>query len=192
MRKKILIGVIGITGLLLAAGVSPAMADTVSSTVSGGSLSVTTAGATLTGVTLNGTSAQTATGTSTSAWTITDSRGTGAAWAVSVTATVPTSAAGTVDTTARTIEVSQLSITPGAISAATGADPITGISAPVLAMSTSSQSLITSTGTNKGSYTLTPQYSLTVPVNAYRSNWSGAIGTSTQNPYTSTLTYTIG
>ena len=158
---------------------------------SGGSLTATTVGATLSGVRLNGTGTQYATGTSTR-WTITDARGTGAAWTLSVSATVPTSAAGTVEQSARTLPVGNLTITPGPITADTGADPANSITAPALTLSGSTQTLISTKGPNRGIYTLTPKFSLAVPANAYRSNWSDAIDNSNLNPYISTLTVTIG
>src|SRR5680860_1231062 len=143
--------------------------------------------------TRNGTSTQTATGTATSVWAVTDARGTGEAWDVSVTATVPTSAAGTAlgESTDRTIAVGNLTITPGTITAAAGADSATNISAPALPMLTTPQPLISSTGSSKGTYNLTPTFSLDIPANAFRSNWPGVVGTGTLNPYISTITYTI-
>lgn len=193
MKKNMRVALValGMCGAL-AMGASPAMADTTTSVVSGGSLSVVTSAPTLSGVTLDGSNTQTATGTAPSAWTVTDSRGTGAAWTVSVSATDFTSAAGTVETTARTITAGHLTITPGAITPGTGSDPATNISANALAVSTSSQALISAAGPDKGSYTLTPTFSLAIPANAYRSNYSGAVGSTALNPYTSTLTYTIG
>lgn len=182
------------TCLALALASTPAVADTnsIDSTVSGGTLTETTSGATLSGVTLNGTSTQAATGIASSQWSITDARGTGAAWTLSVAATDFTSAPGTVETTARTISASQLTITPGTVTAATGADPATNITAAPITASTSAQALVAAAGPDKGTYTLTPSFSLAVPANAYRSNYSGTVGSSTLNPYTSTLTYTIG
>jgi hypothetical protein len=182
------------TCAVLAVAATPAMADTntVDSTVSGGTLTETTSGATLSGVTLDGTSTQTATGVASSEWSITDARGTGDPWTVSVAATDFTSAAGTVETTARTLSAGQLTITPGTITAGSGSDPTTNITAGPISASTSAQALISATGPEKGTYTLTPSFSLAVPANAYRSNYSGAVGSSTLNPYTSTLTYTIG
>jgi hypothetical protein len=184
-------GVLTTGAFLLAVGLAPANADVVESAVSGGSLAATTYGAILTGVTLDGVTAKTATGT-TAEWTISDGRGTGASWTLSVSATDFTSAAGTAELTARTIPVSALTVTPGAVSAAAGADPATTITATERVLSTTSQALITAAGPNKGTYKLTPSFSLTVPVNAYRSNYSGAVGGSTLNPYVSTVTYTIG
>jgi hypothetical protein len=167
-----------------------AYADTVTSTVSGGALSVSTAGVALSAVTLNGTT-QLSTGT-TASWTLSDTRGTGAAWTVTASATVPTSAAGTIETVDRTIPVGNLTFTTGTIVAGTGADPITNITGSTsLALATTSQTLIASTGTNKGIYTLTPSFALSVPANAYRSNYFGAVGSTALNAYSSTVTYTI-
>jgi hypothetical protein len=189
-----------ITGALVALGscavlaiaVTPAAADTVDSAVSGGSLTSSTSGATLSGVTLNGSSTQTATGTASSPWSIRDARGTGDTWTLSVSATDFTSDAGTVETTVRTISASHLTITPGTVTAEAGADSASNISADPLTVSTSSQALVSATGPDKGTYTLTPSFSLAIPANAYRSNYSGTVGSSPLNPYTSTLTYTIG
>ena len=191
MRKIITTaGVLAASCILLTAALPAAIADTVTSTISGGSLTATTSGATLSGVLLDGTD-KAATGTSTSPWSISDSRGTGQAWSLSVTATVPTSAAGTIELTPRTIPVSNLTITPGTVTAGTGADPVGGISASALAMSGSAQALVTSAGTNRGTYALTPAYSLAVPANTYRSNFTAAVGSTALLPYVSTLTYTI-
>jgi len=175
----------------LTIGLTPASADVVDSTISGGTLTATTYGATLTGVTLDGSNTQTATGNASSEWIITDARGTGSAWALSVSATTPTSAAGTEESVPRTIPVSGLTITPGTITAGAGSDSAATIAAPALALSTSSQALVSTVGQNMGSYTLAPAFSLAVPANAYRSNYAvGASGA--LNPYTSTITYTIG
>lgn len=180
---------IAVVGISLAAGLAPASADTINSTVSGASLAATTAAPALSAVTLNGISTLASTGTSTE-WTLTDARGTGAAWTVSADATDFTSAAGTTETVVRTITANNLTITPGTVTAAAGADAATGITAPALVMSTSSQALITAPVTHKGTYNVTPSFSLAVPANSYRSNFttgsSGAL-----NAYTSTITYTI-
>lgn len=192
-RKKAIVAALGVGALTFAVAAPSAMADTVESTVSGSNLTATTFGATLAGVTLNGTTQTTAAAASTSAWSIKDARGTGAAWAVSVTATTPTSAAGTVETTARTIAVGNLKMSTGTVTAGAGSDPVgtTITGSTDLALATTAQTLISSSGTNKGTYALTPTYTLTVPANAFRSNWPGAVGTGVLNPYISTVTYTI-
>lgn len=183
--------ILGSTGILLSGAISRAMAseEEVGSTVAGGTLTATTAGATLAGVTLDG-SNQSVTGNSTQ-WTITDARGTGAAWTLSASATTPTSAGGGIETTPRTISVENLAITPGTVTAGTGSDAATNIDAPLLPLSTSAQALLSATSPSKGSYTLTPTFSLAIPANAYRSNYYGAVGSTALNPYISTITFTI-
>lgn len=181
---------VAVVGISLAAGLAPASADTVTSPISGGSLGVTATSPALSAVTLNGTNTQTSTGTA-SPWTITDARGTGAAWTVSVAAGTFTSAAGTSDTVARTLTGNPLTITPGTVTAGDGADPTTNITATSRNVTGTAQALISASGTSKGSYNVSPAYSVAIPANSYRSNYttgtSGAL-----NPYTSTITFTIG
>ena len=185
-------GVLASTGILLSITFSPAMAttttDDIESTVTGGSLTATALAPTMSGVTLNGTSTQESTGES-KEWTITDARGSGAAWSLSVAATDFTSAAGSVDQTVRTLPVGNLTITPRAVRVGNGADTATPTT-NVVKMSTEAQSLVYTAGDNKGTYTLTPKFSLAIPANAYRSNFVGAVNTA-KNPYVSTLTVTI-
>lgn len=190
-RITLALGATASVGAMLFIGLAPASAETVESTISGGSLTATTSGAVLGAVTLNGT-AQVATGTTTD-WSITDARGTGAQWNLSVSASDLTSAAGTVEATARTIPASALSIAPGAVTAGAGADPVAGITAANVTLSNTSQALISAAAGHKGSYTVAAStFSLAVPANAYRSNYSGAVGSTALNPYISTVTFTIG
>lgn len=193
-------GVLVAVGILLAAAVSPAMAadagsSAVDSSVTGGDLSATTAGATLSGVTLDGSNTQTATGPSTTAWRIIDARGTGAAWALSASASDFTSAIGTgtdpVDTVVRTIAATNLTITPGTITASAGADTAPTTSAVVIEAADTAQALVSATGPAKGTYTLTPTFSLAIPANAFRSNYATTVVAGDLNPYISTITYTI-
>ncbi|WP_104127005.1 ice-binding family protein [Cryobacterium sp. Y57] len=195
--------IIGMAAISIGAGVSylgraltangAVMMSTASSTSPvppAGHLTAATAGATLSAVTLLGTHPQFATGVSTQ-WSIIDARGTGAPWTLSVSATVPTSAAGTVETEDRMLSVHNLSIAPGTITTGSNTDAATGITAPTLALSASPQTLIATTGSHRGTYLLTPTYSLMIPTNAYRSNYSGAIDNSPMNPYVTVLTFTI-
>lgn len=156
----------------------------------GGNLTATTAGATLSRVTLLGTEPQFSTGVS-SQWSIVDARGTGAAWTLSVSATAPTSAAGTVESEARVLPAANLSITPGTITTGPNTDARTGITPPQLALSNAPQTLIAAVGPQRGTYLLTPTFSLMIPANAFRSNYSGVIEDSPMNPYISVLTFTI-
>lgn len=192
MRKITMsVGATAAVGAMLFIGLTPASAETVESTIDGGTLTASVSGASLSGVTLNG-ATQTATGT-TGAWTITDARGTGAQWNLSVSATDLTSAAGSVEATARTIPVSALSLAPGAVTAEAGSDAATGITTADVALSGTSQTVVSAAAEHKGTYTVAAStFSLAVPANAYRSNYSAEVGTSALNPYVSTVTFTIG
>jgi hypothetical protein len=187
-------GIIVTTGILLGVALSPAQAttDTVDATVSAGNLTANgTTPKYMTGVTLDGVSAKASTGTP-APWTITNARGTNAGWALSVSATDFVSAAGKIDTTARTLPAENLTITPGVITASTGSDPAPLASPVVLPAADQPSATLVSTATlGKGTYTLTPTFSLNIPANTFRSNFSAAIGTSTVNPYVSTITFTI-
>lgn len=101
-----------------------------------------------------------------------------------------TSAAGTVDTVERQLAADNLVITPGAVTAGDGSDtaPTAAPAAPVT-MSGTAQALVSSTSA-KGTFTLTPAFDLTVPANAFRSNYAGVYG-KTVNPYIATITFTI-
>ena len=176
--------------VLLAVAAVPAYAanDPVSATVTAGGLTAQVTGATLSSVALDGTSVKHATGPASGIWKITDARGTGAAWGLTASGTDFTSAAGDTDLTPRTLPVGNLLITPGIISSGAGSDaapqgtPITVSSQP--------QVIVSATGNFKGTFSLTPNFDLTVPGNAFRSNFvsgtSGAV-----NPYIATLTLTI-
>lgn len=181
---------VGLALTVAAAFPGVASAETVTSEVSGGSLSLTSQPVTFTSTALNGAN-QTKTATPATPWSLSDARGTGAAWTGTISATAPTSAAGTVETTARTISVGNLSVSAGTATAGTGSDPITNITgASALALSGSAQTLISSTGTNKGTYTFSPTFSLLIPANAFRSNY--AVGTTgALNAYISTVTLSI-
>jgi hypothetical protein len=169
---------------------STANAETVSSTLSGGTLTVTTQPFTFTAATLTGANTN-ITASPGTAWSLVDARGTGAAWTATISSTALTSAAGTTETTARTIEVGQLSMANGTVTAGAGADPIsTTITSTPVTLSGTAQTYIASSGTNKGTYTFSPTMTLAVPANAYRSNYASG-NTGTQNPYTGTLTLTI-
>lgn len=178
---------------LTVAAVFPGVAgaETVTSEVSGGSLALTSQPVTFASTALNGAN-QTITATPATAWSLSDARGTGAAWTATVSATAPTSAAGTVETTARSIVVGNLSVSAGTVTAGTDSDPTTNITgASSLALSGSAQTLISSSGTNKGTYTFSPSIDLLIPANAYRSNYSGAVGSTALNAYVSTVTLSI-
>jgi hypothetical protein len=189
---RLTLGVIAAATLIVGSTVTPALAaptdDYVTTSITGGSLSMSAFGANLSSVTLDGSIDQQATGTS-AEWTITDARGTGAEWTVSVSATDFFSAAGTADTTARTLAIENLTLTPGTVTATTGSD--TAPTATALTVTNDTQSLIATGASAKGVYNLTPEYTLDVPAKTFRSNFVGTVGSSDLAPYISTITFTI-
>lgn len=178
------------TAALCALSVSPAFADNdpISATVTAGGLSAQVSGANLSTVALDGATVKHSTGPALGIWTITDARGSGAPWGLTVSGTDFTSQAGDTDLTPRTLPIGNLLITPGAVASGTGSD--TAPQSTPVNVSSQAQVLVTATGNFKGSFTFTPNFDLTVPVNAYRSNFvsgtSGAV-----NPYIATITVTI-
>ena len=184
-------GITATTAVLLALALTPAHAtdnEEISAAVTGGGLTAVVSGASLSSVALDDSSSQLASGVAESLWIITDARGSGAAWGLTASGTDFVSAAGTADTMPRTLPIENLVITPGVVTSAGGADtaPLTS---PV-AMAHRPLVLVTATGDYKGTFTLTPSFDLTVPANAFRSNFkTGASGA--VNPYVSTITFTI-
>lgn len=176
--------------VLVAVSVGPAYADNdpISATVTAGGLTAQVTGATLSSVALDGSAAKHSTGTASGVWTITDARGSGAPWGLTVSGTDFTSAPGDTDKTPRTLPIGDLMLVPGTVTSGGGSD-----SAPqgtTVNVSSQPQVIVAATGGYKGTFTLTPNFDLTVPGNAFRSNF--ATGTSgVVNPYIATLTLTI-
>lgn len=165
-------------------------ADETSIQVDGGDLSTTSSNVTFGNATLTGAD-QTVNASADSEWSTTDARGTGAAWNVTASSTDLVSAAGTVETTERTIAVNNLAVTVGTVTAGTNSDPADTLTAAAdLALSGTDQDLLSSAGDNKGTYSYTPGFDLNIPANAYRSNYEGEVGTTALNPYTATVTIT--
>lgn len=155
-----------------------------------GTLTATSDSVTMTGVSLNGTSTQYSTGQS-AGWSIADLRDNGAGWTMSVSATDLTSAGGSVETIPRTLPASNLRIETGPITSSSGTDSTANLTVFPLVMSNSSQSLVVSSGSNRGTYAFNPSFQLSIPAEAFRSNYSGDINASPLNPYITMLTVTI-
>ncbi|MBC7725814.1 MAG: DUF3494 domain-containing protein [Burkholderiaceae bacterium] len=155
-----------------------------------GTLTATANGATLGSVVLDGVTTQFATGQSTG-WSVSDERGSGARWTLTLSATVPTSAAGTADTIPRQLPVGSLAISTGPITAMSGTDSAVGLTPSTLQLTDEPQTLLSSPGAHRGTYTFDPAFTLTVPPGAYRSNFVGSIDGSPLNPYVAVITVTV-
>jgi len=193
-------GLIALASLVVAVGLIAEFAPTASAETSSDTMRVSIVGGALTAVvsaptrmtpvTLDGRSSHSSVG-SPAEWTITNARGSGAAWSLSVSATDFVSAAGTLDTIERTVDVENLTITPGIVTAGTSAGADAAPTTDPVIVSAQAQALVWTSTLGKGTFTLTPEFSLSVPPNAFRSNFSGAIDGSAVNPFVSVLTFTI-
>jgi len=176
-----------------ASGVAPARGDskTGKQKINGGSLEVTSTAIALPQHTLTGEPVAIV-GAAASEWVAKDARGTGGAWSVTLSASGPfISEAGSVETTARTIPIGSAQFEPGTAAAGSSSDVPTNLTLTALTLSTSAQTFLSCSQECKGKYSFTPNLSLTVPANAYRSNYSAAVGASPINPYNVTLILTI-
>lgn len=174
----------------LSGAVTLGRVSVVSPTADPGALSATSSATALSDVTLNGVSTQYATGLS-EGWSVSDVRGSGAAWSLTVSATDFVSDPGTVDSVARTLPAAALSVDAGPVTATSGSDPVSGIVAAPLTLSPNAQVFLSSSGYHRGSYVFAPSFSLAVPATAYRANFSGALNDSPLNPYIATIVVTI-
>jgi hypothetical protein len=182
---------VGLIAALSPSAKAVTSSDEISVSIVGGALTaVVSAPTRMTPVTLDGRSSYSSVG-SPAEWTITNARGSGAAWSLSVSATDFVSAAGTLDTIERTVDVENLTITPGIVMPGTSAGADAAPTADPVTVSAQAQALVWTSTLGKGTFTLTPEFSLSVPPNAFRSNFSGAIDGSTVNPFVSVLTFTI-
>ena len=154
-------------------------------------ITATTTSASMASVTLTGKAGQMSTGVATQ-WSVVDHRDTGAPWTLSVAASDLTSAGGTVETTPRVIAAANLSIIPGVISAGTCGSSTSLMSSGTVVLTSIPQALVSSPGDNRGTYLFTPTFNLEIPANAYRSNYSGTVAAAVVNPYTTTITATVG
>ena len=193
-------GLIGLASIALAVGLvvlsstsasADTSSDTISSAILGGALSAAVSAPTqMSPVIIDGRSSQASVGRP-AVWTITNARGSSAAWSLSVSATDFVSAPGALDTVERTVAVKNLTITPGIVTAHTSAGADAAPTTAPVTVSGLPQALVWTSTLGKGTFTLTPEFSLHVPPNAYRSNFSGAIDGSVVNPFVSILTFTI-
>ena len=182
-RGAALVAALAAVAALPAAG-SAATSDA-QITVSAGSHSVTTPDFQPAGVTLDGTAQAVAT-TPAAPWTAVDARGTGAAWTVTASATDLVSTG----TPNRVIPSANLALTTGAVTAAAGADPATGITGATAGAFTvptgpgqTNVALLAAPVGHRGAYTFTPSLGITIPANA-QASYAGT-------PYAAVLTITI-
>ncbi len=180
MKKKVF--AFGLVLILLAVSAVAVAAETGTVTITGGTLSVTAADVTLSGVTLDGTDKLSTSASGSNSWSASDARGTGAGWNLTIGATDFT------DGVDKTIDIAQsdsefkiqlldanVTVTAGntkPVSAVTTLSPIPDTG--------SLKFLSAATDTGMGTYAIAPNFELEVPAETY-------VGSGT---YTSTITIT--
>jgi hypothetical protein len=182
MNRRTLAIIVAIA--LLALTATAVYAETATVTITGGSLSVTAADITFSGVTLDGSDQTTTSASGANNWSASDARGTGVGWNLTIVAT-DFSDGGT-----RSLDISsadqefkiQLLDTNVAVTAG-NTEPVSQVAAltaipesPAAAL----KFLSAAVDTGMGSYTLNPNFELEIPAETY-------VGTGT---YTSTVTIT--
>ena len=177
MGRK-LIATIAILALLAVTALT-VYAETASVTVSGGSLSVTPADVTLSGVTLNGAD-QTATSASGSnSWSATDARGTGAGWNLTIDSTdFSDGGTNTIDISSANQEFkiqlldANITVTTGNTKPTSSVTSLTAIpEAPAAALKFVSAAVDEGMGT----YAINPNFELEVPAETVAASYTATI-----------------
>ncbi len=153
-----------------------AATSTATATVSGGSLSLTTTATPSFGVTLDGTDQ---TGTYTVPSTVTDSRGTGAGWNLTLTST-QFSTGGSTPSTLSTGASSLTSVTNACVPGTTCTAPTNSVTYPVAVPAgttapTAVKYFNAATSTGKGKFNNTPSVNVSVPANSDAGTYSSTL-----------------
>lgn len=173
--RKVLVPLMGI--ILMASAAGAIYAETASVTITGGALTVTASNVTLPGVTLNGVN-QTPLNTPAGApWTAVDARGTGAGWHLTLIATdfvggTPTRTIDIADPISR-FRIIIPSISPGAGASAGPTNLVLGTTVipDILGLTIVSANA----NTGMGTYTFTPEFSLTTLASTYAEAYTATI-----------------
>jgi len=185
MKKRIVAIIVAVT--LLSVTAVAVYAETGSVTIAGGSLSVTAANVSLSGVTLDGSDQVSTSASGSNSWSASDARGTGAGWNLTIDATDFSDG----DTTPKIIDISSadqefkiqlldsnIAVTEGNAKPTSSVASLTAIpESPAAALKFASAAL----NAGMGSYTLNPNFELEIPAETY-------VGLGT---YTSTITVSI-
>ena len=175
MRRIVaLLAVIG----LLTATAAVVYAETATVTITAGTLSVTKANVTLSGVVLDGTDQAATSASGSNSWAAEDARGTGVGWHLTIDATDFTDAGKTINISAADQEF-KIQLLDGNIAVVAGNTKPTSSVTSLMAIPEAPASALTfaSAGLNQGmgSYTLNPNFELEVPAATLAGNYSSTI-----------------
>ncbi|MBT3314424.1 MAG: hypothetical protein HN390_07395 [Anaerolineae bacterium] len=180
MKKKVI--AFGLVFILLAVSAVAVAAETGTVTITGGTLSVTAADVTLSGVTLDGTDKTSTSASGSNSWSASDARGTGAGWNLTIAATDFT------DGVDKTIDIAQsdsefkIQLLDANVTVTAGnTKPVSQVTTLSPIPDTGSLKFLSAaTDTGMGTYAIAPNFELEVPAETY-------VGSGT---YTSTITVT--
>jgi hypothetical protein len=185
--------VAAVAAVSLFPGVAQADDEPVTTTLTGGTLALTSFGFALGPRNLTGADQVFAAVDSSTGWSVNDARGTTGAWTVTVSGTDLTSVAGTGAgyNTIKTLGNENMKLNAPTVTPGAGADATPPTGTAINAIDTTAATLVASAvGGSKGLYNFTPAMVLTVPANTQASNYAtGATGP--QNAHTATLTVTL-
>jgi hypothetical protein len=170
-----------IVALLLAAGLLAAIAGAVYATsatviVTGGSLSVTPADVSLSGVTLDGTDKTSTSAYTSNAWTAEDARGTGVGWNVTIEATDFSDGSHTIDISQADqkfqIQEANISVIAGNTAPTSSVATLTDIPT---AGGTPLKIVSAAVDAGMGEYNIPPNFSLMVPAETYAGSYTSTV-----------------
>lgn len=176
MNRKILTLTL-ILGLLTATALA-VYAETATVTITGGSLSFSTANISLSAVTLDGTDQTSTSPFGDNSWTVTDARGTGGGWNVTIDSTDFTGGTNPIDISAAgsefKIQLTNISVTAGSDAPTSLVSSLTTIpTAPAAALKFLSAA--DTGGVGMGSYSVQPNFELGVAAETYAASYSATL-----------------
>lgn len=175
MKKRFL--TFAVVLLLLVGTATAVFAETGTVTVTGGSLSVTPANVTLSGVTLDGTDKTATSASGSNSWSAADARGTGAGWNLTIASTDFTGGTPT-----RTIDISaadqefKIQLLAGNIVVTAGnTDPVSQVTSLTSIGDATLKFVSAAVDTGMGTYAINPNFELEVPAETYAETYTATI-----------------
>jgi hypothetical protein len=174
MNRKILTLTL-ILGLLAATALA-VYAEDATVTISGGSLSETAANVSMSGVTLDGTDQTSTSAFGDNSWSVTDARGTGAGWNVTIASTDFTDTGKTIDISAADslfkiqLTADHITVTAGSAAPTSSVTSLTSIADSTLKILSAADD-----GTGMGSYAYQPNFELGVAAETYAGSYTATL-----------------
>ena len=174
MNKKVYAVIISV--ILLACTSVSAFAESGTVVITAGTLSVTAADVTLSGITLNGSNQTSTSDSGSNSWSAQDLRGTGAGWNLTIVADDFSDGTHTIDTEAvgSKFQIQLLDTNVAIVFGNT--KPVSSVNTLTdIPNSTPLKFLSAGTDTGMGSYTLNPNFALQVPASTYAGTYTSTI-----------------